>query len=710
MGRIERRQQKKASNKLWQWLYTKGWMKKILAAAVASALLVLLVLNILIWTSDVSKLDTPAPQPTLIYDQNGNVASKISASNIEGVTIQQIPKHMVHAVIATEDQRFYKHGGINYFGILKAMIQNTLSGEIVAGGSTITQQLAKNAFLTQERTYTRKFKELILTKKIERTYSKDEIMEKYLNQIYFGEGAWGIQRAAQTYFGKDASELTLSESATLAGLIKAPSILSPFKNYDKALERRNLVLSLMKNEGYIRAADAEKAKAQSIALADKKSDKYKGKHPYYVGHVIDEAINQYKLTQNEVLSGGLHIYTELNANMQANVEAVYKNDSLFPKSAPDQLVQSSAVFINPATGGIQALIGGRGEYENNSFNRATQLKRQPGSAMKPLAVYTPALERGYDVFSNLSDNPININGYQPQNYDKQFRGEVSMYDAVIQSYNVPAVWLLQKIGLENGAASVERFGIPLAEKDHIPGLALGGMIEGTSPLKMAQAFSAFPNNGVMREAHAIRRIEDADRNIIAKWKKKETLVTKPAVAQKITFMLKGGVEQGTGRNARIGGRELAGKTGTTQHPLAYINGAKDHWFVGYTPQIVGAVWIGYDKTDEQHYLSSSSGETTSIIFKQIISQSAKELPEKEFDLALLGDKYEKQLEKRKKEAELKKKFEEMKKKLEEKLRKKDDEEGIEDQKEEQEKGKDKNKDKGKKNKDDEDNDDKGDDD
>ena len=179
-------------------------------------------------TSDVSKLEQPAPQPTVIYDQNGNVASKISASNIEGVSVNQIPEDVIHAVIATEDQRFYKHSGLNYMGILRALFQNITSGEIVAGGSTITQQLAKNAFLTQERSYTRKFKELIYTKKIERTYSKDEIMERYLNQIYFGEGAWGIQRAAQIYFGKDVSEVTLSEAAILAGLIKAPSILSPY--------------------------------------------------------------------------------------------------------------------------------------------------------------------------------------------------------------------------------------------------------------------------------------------------------------------------------------------------------------------------------------------------------------------------------------------------------------------------------------------------
>lgn len=298
-------------------------------------------------------------------------------------------------------------------------------------------------------------------------------MERYLNQIYFGEGAWGIQRAAQVYFGKDVNKLTLSESAMLAGLIKAPSILSPFKNYDKAIQRRNIVLSLMKNEGYISQSDLEEAKQQSIVLEGKETEDYKGKYPHYVDNIIDEAINKYHLTQNEVLSGGLRIYTELNPRMQNAVEEVYKSENMFPKSQPDRLIQSGAILINPSTGGINALIGGRGEHSFRQYNRATQLKRQPGSIMKPLSVYTPALEQGYDIFDMLQDSPLNIDGYQPQNYDKQFRGSVSMYDAVVHSYNVPAVSLLQKIGLEYGGKAVERFGVTLEQKDYIPGLALG---------------------------------------------------------------------------------------------------------------------------------------------------------------------------------------------------------------------------------------------
>jgi penicillin-binding protein 2A len=241
----------------------------------------------------------------------------------------------------------------------------------------------------------------------------------------------------------------------LAGLIKAPSILSPFKNMEKSIERRNLVLSLMEQEGYISASDVEKAKEQPVVLNEEKAeDEYDGKYPYYVDHIIEESMTKYKLTKNEVLSGGLHIFTELNPTIQKATEEVYQNDTLFPASPSDQLLQSGAIFIEPESGGIQALVGGRGEHTLLGFNRATQLVRQPGSTMKPLAVYTPALEEGYEVFDLLQDNPLNIEGYQPKNFDKQYRGEVTMYDAVVNSYNVPPVWLLNEIGLEKGTKSV----------------------------------------------------------------------------------------------------------------------------------------------------------------------------------------------------------------------------------------------------------------
>ncbi len=691
MGRMERRQQlkqqQKSSRRIGMPWRSKGLMFKITTATAALIACMLLVFYIAVLASDVSKLEDPAPQPTVIYDQDGKIASTIAASDIEGVGLEGISENVIHAVIATEDQRFYKHNGINYVGIARAFIENVKSGEIVAGGSTITQQLAKNVFLSQDRTYTRKLKELVLTKKIERTYSKDEIIVRYLNQIYFGEGAWGIQRAAETYFGKNAKELTLSESAILAGLIKAPSVLSPVKNFEKSMERRNVVLSLMQKEGYITQSEVDQAKAQKIVLKSKITDDYEGKYAHYVDHIIEEASEKYGLTANEILAGGYNIYTELNQTIQESTEKVYANNRMFPNSSSDQLVQSSAVFVNPSTGGIQALVGGRGEHTFRQFNRATQLKRQPGSSMKPLAVYTPALENGYDVFDELQDRPLNISGYTPLNYDKRFRGEVSMYKAVIESYNVPAVWLLQKIGLEKGLDAVRSFGIPLEKEDETPALALGGMHEGTSPLKMAQAFAAFANNGVMVEAHAIKEITNADGETIGKWKKKSKKIMDAATAQKITYMLKGVVQEGTGKKAAISGRDIAGKTGTTQLPIQGRDGAKDHWFVGYTPEIAGAVWLGYDKTDASHYLSSSSGSTSAVIFKEIVSKSQSVLPDKTFDLSLLGSKYKKknqsvQIERNEEE---KQETEEKVQEQEEKQQEKEEEKEQQEQEKEEEK-------------------------
>ncbi|BAK16809.1 membrane carboxypeptidase [Solibacillus silvestris StLB046] len=693
MKRVERRQQQKLTGRIWSKVKDKKIMLKVIAVGSVFLLCCFLIFNIFIWASDVSKLEEPTPQPTIIYDQNGDIASKITGSKIDGVSIGQIPEHLIHAVIATEDQKFYKHGGINMIGIVRALTQNMMSGEIVAGGSTITQQLAKNVFLTQERTYTRKLKELILTKKIERTYDKDEIMERYLNQIYFGEGAWGIQRASETYFGKDVSELTLGESAMLAGLIKAPSVLSPLKDMNKSVQRRDLVLALMEKEGYITQNDAKKAKEQPIVLEGKKMDDYKGKYPYYVDHIIEEAIEQYGLTENEVLSGGLHIYTELNPSIQNAVEQVYKDNEMFPEGQSDQLIQSGAIFINPSTGGITALIGGRGEHTFRGFNRATQLKRQPASTMKPLAAYTPALEQGYEIYDKLQDSPINIDGYQPMNYDKRFHGEVTMYEALVNSYNIPPVWLLNKMGVKYGINAVERFGIKLKEEDHNLGLALGGMSEGISPLSMAQAYSTFPNDGVMVEAHSIQKIEDADGEVIAKWHYNETSVTKPLVAQEITYMLKGVVEEGSAKNAQVEGWEVAGKTGTTELPFANSGGAKDHWFVGYTPEIVGAVWMGYDQTDENHYLMGTGGSTVTKIFKAVLAESMTEFNQKEFNLPLLAkqlkEQEKKEEEQRKKEKEIEKNEKEKEKKEKEKEKNEKEKEKKEKEKEKKEKDKEK---------------------
>lgn len=612
--------------------WRRAWVRKTVWTLTALILLFIITFNILVGTRDVSALDRAAPQPTVIIDQNGEVASRISASKTEAVGMKEIPTHMVQAVVAIEDHRFYSHSGVDYWGSLRATVTNLKAGHTVQGGSTLTQQLAKNVFLTHERTYKRKIKEVLLAKKIERSYTKDEIMEMYLNTIYFGEGAWGLKKAARTYFGKEPEDLTVGESALLAGMIQAPSALSPFKNFNKAMTRRDVVLSKMVTEGFIDEKTAQKAKETDIVLEGQESDDYKGRYPSYVDAIIQEAIDRYGLTEKEVLSGGLRIYTELDPRMQQAAEKVYARDDLFPQGKGDTLVQSGSVLVDPRTGGIRALVGGRGEHVFRGFNRATQLKRQPGSTMKPISVYAPALIQGYDLDARLVDRPISFGNYAPKNQSQQYLGEVTMYEAVIDSLNVPTVWLLDQIGVDKGYRYAKTSGIALTDDDRQLALALGGLQEGVSPLQMAQAYSAFANNGIVVDAHAIRRVETVDGEVLGKWYKKSVRVSQPVVAQQITYMLRGVVQEGTGRKAQIPGRPTAGKTGTTQLPDGR-DGAKDNWFVGYTPELVGAVWIGYDKTDANHYLTTSSGSTAAPVFRELMTGALRGRPVKEFDLS-----------------------------------------------------------------------------
>ena len=603
--------------------------------------------------ADISELKNELPQPTVFYDVSGNVASKVSANKNEGVPIKEVPESMKNAIVAIEDHRFYRHNGVDLIGTSRALFRDLKAGGMVEGGSTITQQLTKNTILTSEKTLKRKLQEVFLAIAVEREYSKQEILQMYLNQIYFGNGAYGIKQAASKYFAKEVKDLSISESALLAGLIKAPSALNPYEHLEKATERRNLVLAQMKNQGYITNRQYENARQEKVVLNDMGGDPFRGKFPYYVDQVLDEAINQYGFTQDELLTGGYQIYTELDPTMQTAMEQTYQKDALFPKGN-DRLVQSGGVLVEPKTGGVRALVGGRGEHTFRGYNRASQLKAQPGSSFKPLAVYTPALEEGWKITDMLKDEQMTFGNYQPSNYDHQYAGEVPMYEAVKESKNVSAVWLLNELGIEKGLDSVKRFGIPLDKADSNLSLALGGLHKGVSPLNMAEAFSVFPNNGVRVKAHVIKKIVDAKGNVVAEWKvQKERVTTKP-VTDNMTTMLLGVVEQGTGKPAQIPGRETAGKTGSTQVPIKGINGLKDQWFVGYTPQLVGAIWVGYDKTDAEHYITPTSGTGSSVIFREVMNEALKNSPNQSFNVPHIASF----IEQRKKEEEKKNSFQE----------------------------------------------------
>ncbi|MBY0123111.1 transglycosylase domain-containing protein [Bacillus sp. S/N-304-OC-R1] len=571
--------------------------------------------------ANIQSLEEGFAQSTVIYDANGEIASKISANKVEGASISEIPEHMKKAVIAIEDHRFYEHNGVNFKSIGRAFFRNIKAGGVVEGGSTITQQLTKNALLSSEKTYKRKIEEFFLAREIEKEYTKDEILQMYLNQIYFGEGAWGIKRAAMKYYGKDVKDLTISESALLAGLIKAPSVINPYKNEKAALERRDIVLSKMKEYGFITEKQWEEAKNEQLVFDDKGGDPYKGKYPYYVDFVLEEGMKKFGLSLDDLLTKGYHIYTELDPSMQKGVEETYQNDSLFPPSSDDRLVQSGAILIDPKDGGVRALVGGRGEHTLLGLNRAVHPVGQPGSTMKPIVPYTPALENGWDITDELKDEKMKFGDYEPNNYNFQFRGRVPMYEAVKDSLNIPAVWLFNEIGIEKGIDSAKRFGIPEDAINHNLALALGGTSKGVSPLNMAEAYTVFANHGEKSDAHAIVKIVDSHGNTVGKWEDKKTRVTTKEVTDKITTMLLGVVEHGSGKAAQIPGREIAGKTGSTQVPIEGVNGVKDQWFVGYTPQLVGAVWVGYDRTDKDHYLTTTGGVGTAPIFKDIMAKA-----------------------------------------------------------------------------------------
>lgn len=356
-------------------------------------------------------------------------------------------------------------------------------------------------------------------------------------------------------------------------------------------------------------------------------------YPYYFDAVIEEAINKYGLNEEEILNKGYKIYTSLNQNYQSRMDQTYENDWLFSDASDGTLVQSGSVAMNPKTGGIYAIIGGRGEHTFRGFNRATQIKRQPGSIMKPLAVYTPALESGYEIDSILKDEKKSYGSddYTPENYNLNYAGEVPMYQALAQSLNAPAVWLLDQIGLEKGIKKVEDFGIPVQEKDKYLGLALGGTTGGVSPLQMASAYTVFSNAGLRSEGFFITKIVDATGAIIVdNTEHKTKKVTSPEIAEKMTSMLLGVFTNGTASNNAPEGYEIAGKTGSTEVTFNDSGGTTDQWTVGYTPDIVVATWIGFDETDENHYMGTGSSTGVGPLFQLQMQNILPKTPETAF--------------------------------------------------------------------------------
>lgn len=559
----------------------------------------------------IDEKDLVMDSATLLVTENGDKITKIYDENREIVGIEDIPAHVQEAFVAVEDSRFYKHSGIDVKAISRAIYKDILAGSKVEGGSTITQQLAKNVFLSHEKSWLRKTKEAVIAINLERRYSKDKILEMYLNQIYFGHGAYGIQLAAKTYFNKDVKELTVAEGAMLAGLPKAPNYYSPIKHPEAAKERRDLVLTLMEKQDYLSPEETVRAQGMMIAL-DFQQEERNPAYTTYIDMVIKEAKEKYHLSREELRQGGYRIVVPMDPAAQ---DAVYKSfqDGRYFVGTGQAKPEGAMVLMDSKSGGLLAVQGGR-NYVTEGLNRV-EVKRQPGSTFKPLSVYGPALEsEKYKPYSMLRDEELSYNGYEPKNYNGKYEEKVPMVDAISRSVNSSAVWLLNEIGISDSKKYLEELGMPIEDKGL--GIALGGIDHGVSPLQMVQGYRSFLHEGKTVEPYVISKIYNNEGDLVGKAKREEKKVWKKQNAWYMTRMLQQVIKNGTGSDGAEN-MEIAGKTGTTNFPNV-DKGNKDTWFVGFTPEVVGAVWVGYDRTTKESYLNSGSAQPT-LLFKQVIN-------------------------------------------------------------------------------------------
>ena len=583
-------------------------------------------------------------QSSIVYDKNGGqIAQLHSTQNRLSISSTEIPDIVKKTFVAVEDKRFYQHIGLDPLRIISSAVHDVISGSASEGASTITVQLARNAFIQDPtaKTITRKVQEALLALKLEHYYTKDEILTFYLNKIYLGESAYGIQAASQTYFGKSVKQLDPSEVALLAGLPQAPSGYDPYYHPEEAKARRLIVLGVMRDAGLITNTEYTKDKNKAFTYVDKMIQTYGGpqqaiaaegnyKYPSFVNYVVDQLESQYNLTPDQVFNGGYKIHTTVDPTIQTAAEAAFNDPTNFPQSVDKTLVQGAMTIIDPATGGIRAMVGGR-NYKYGDFNRAWQAERQPGSTIKPLVVYGPALEKGgYYPGSVLDDMPVtfdlgNGSSWSPTDDDTAtagWKGLITMRYALQESVNVYAAKLLNLIGIDYGwQFGKDNLGLPLTNKDKVMSLALG--TAHVSTVDMASAYGVYANNGVRVTHNAIENVMDANGNPITSPTVTKERVMKETTAYLINDMLRSVVTNGTGYAAQIGNWAVAGKTGTTSLPPKYgnVTGNPDAWFAGYTSKYAGVVWMGYDSDpDGQHYMKNVyGGSYPAQIWKKVMT-------------------------------------------------------------------------------------------
>ncbi|TLS37925.1 transglycosylase domain-containing protein [Pseudalkalibacillus caeni] len=562
------------------------------------------------------------PQSSTIYDMNNKKITDVAGKEYRKIApIDKIPEGVQNAFIAVEDVRFWEHEGIDIKRIGGAVLANVTDGFGAEGASTITQQLVKKSFLTPEKSIKRKVQEAYLAIKMENEYSKKEILEMYLNKIYFGEGAYGVATAAEVYFGKSVEELNVSEAALLAGLPQRPSGYNPFNHPELAKERRDTVISLMAKHGFI--TQKEKEEAQSIPVKDllhpkKRNVTYDG----FIEQVVDE-LEEKGISESDLYSSGLKIYTTLDPKAQQFTDKVLSTDEYI--SYPDKKFKAGIVLLDTQTGEIRAIGGNRNPADEDikkGFNYATQLKRQPGSTAKPILAYGPAIEKlKWSTYKQIKDEEIEANGKTFKNWDDKFHDEVSIRTALQWSYNIPAIKAFQEVGSKDAKNFAAKLGINL--ENAYPAHAIGGFKNGISPLQLAGAYAAFGNEGVYNEPHTVRKVVFADGKEKS-FKPKSEQAMSDYTAYMITDMLKTVVNEGTGKMANISGLPLAGKTGTTGLPEnIHDEGDSDAWFSGYTTRYTAAVWTGYDKTTKDSYIKKEDDDIAKLIFKHVVSEVSK---------------------------------------------------------------------------------------
>lgn len=586
-------------------------MRKWIWPAVAG--IILAGIGVLVWQLDIpnwKKLDLERvqarPESTMVFAADGSAVGTIYPEQVRiHAPLEEIPDLVVQAFLTAEDQRFFEHNGVDFRRILGALWHDIKTRSLEQGASTITQQLIKLTHLTGEKTLSRKVQEAMLAMRLERRMDKNEILQAYLNTVYFGSGAYGIGSAAKAYFGKDAANLSLAEGALLAGIIKSPSSYAPHLQPENALRRRNLILNRMHEEGLVSADELQQAKAEPVSILPQEDAV--ARYGWYMDQVMTEAEEILRMEPEEILSAGLHIYTALDMRMQDSTDKLFENGANFPDPASDGTpVQAAAITMNTKNGEIAAVVGGREYQVRRGLNRAMQIQRQPGSAIKPISSYAAAIEKhDFLPVSMIQDVQREFPGkYLPGNVSGIYYGTVTLREALARSLNVATVDLADLIGMQSVRSTIADFGIPLAAQDVNLSLSLGSMTYGVSPAQLCAAYCALGNGGTQVNAHAIRRITSASGKLLYEATVSREEAVSPETAFLVTDMLKTAASTGSAKALAAAGIPVAGKTGTVGEAGG---GNRDIWTVGYTPDMAVAVWMGFDEPDAEHAMPDYAG-------------------------------------------------------------------------------------------------------